>query len=159
MKNHYSRFLLVAIVGLAIGACGKKPAEPLAAPDQTAPAATTPRSPSPEGASVSIISPRDGDTVSSPVKVVFGLQGMTLAPAGDLAPNSGHHHLLVDVAVPDLGQPIPKDANHLHFGQAQTETELPLAAGQHTLQLVLGDSNHVAHNPPLISAPISITVK
>ena len=93
------------------------------------------------------------------MKVVFGLEGMTVAPAGDPTPNSGHHHLLVDVAAPDLGLPIPKDAQHLHFGQAQTEAEITLAPGQHTLQLLLGDSNHVPHNPPLISAPITITVQ
>ncbi|MEO8444137.1 MAG: DUF4399 domain-containing protein [Gammaproteobacteria bacterium] len=90
---------------------------------------------------------------------MFDLKGMTLAPAGDPTPNSGHHHLLVDVPVPDLGQPIPKDAQHLHFGQAQTEAEITLAPGSHTLQLVLGDANHVAHNPPVISAPITITVQ
>jgi hypothetical protein len=108
---------------------------------------------------VAILSPRNGDIVSSPVKVVFDLQGMTLAPAGDPAPNSGHHHLLVDVPAPDLGQPIPKDAQHLHFGQAQTEAEITLAPGPHTLQLLLGDSNHVPQNPPLLSDPINITVQ
>ena len=108
---------------------------------------------------MAILSPRDGAIVSSPVKVVFDLQGMTLAPAGDPAPNSGHHHLLVDVPAPDLGQPIPKDEQHLHFGKAQTEVELTLTPGQHTLQLVLGDSNHVPQNPPLLSAPITISVQ
>jgi hypothetical protein len=117
------------------------------------------RSQSPEGAAVAILSPRSGDIVSSPVKVVFDIQGMTLAPAGDSTPNSGHHHLLVDVPAPDLGQPIPKDAQHLHFGQAQTEVEITLPAGPHTLQLLLADSNHVPHNPPLLSAPITITVQ
>lgn len=108
---------------------------------------------------MTILSPKDGAIVTSPFKVVFGLEGMTVAPAGDPTPNSGHHHLLVDVAAPDLGQPIPKDAQHLHFGQGQTEAEITLAPGQHTLQLLLGDSNHVPHNPPLISAPITITVQ
>ena len=108
---------------------------------------------------MAILSPRNGDIVSSPVKVVFDLQGMTLVPAGDPTPNSGHHHLLVDVPAPDLGQPIPKDAQHLHFGQAQTEVEITLPPGPHTLQLLLGDSNHVPQNPPLLSSPISITVQ
>ena len=171
MKIQVTRLLLLAALGLTIAACGKPPAPPAEAPPaaEAAPppaaeapavdAAPLPRSDSAAGAKVEILSPRDGDIVSSPVKVVFGLEGMTVAPAGDPTPNSGHHHLLVDVAAPDLGLPIPKDAQHLHFGQAQTEAEITLAPGQHTLQLVLGDANHVPHNPPVISSPISITVQ
>ncbi len=97
--------------------------------------------------------------VSSPVTVQFDLQAMTLAPAGDATPNTGHHHLLVDVPPPDLGQVIPKDAQHLHFGQGQETAEITLAPGQHTLQLLLGDGNHVPHNPPVLSPPITITVQ
>ena len=158
--------LTVAALGLAVVSCGQP--KPAAAPDATPPAgapapaavaALLPRLPSPAGASVAILSPHDRDVVGSPVKVVFSLQGMTLAPAGDATPNSGHHHLLVDVPPPDLGQAIPKDAQHLHFGQAQTEAEITLTPGQHTLQLVFGDANHVPHNPPLLSAPITITVQ
>jgi hypothetical protein len=108
---------------------------------------------------VAIVSPADGSTVTSPVRVAFALEGMTVAPAGDTTPNSGHHHLLVDVPAPDLAQPIPKDPQHLHFGQGQTEAEVTLAPGQHTLQLLLGDANHVPHNPPVMSAPITITVQ
>ena len=158
--------LTVAALGLALVACGqpKPTAAPGAAPAAGAPApaavaAPLPRLPSPAGASVAILSPHDGDVVGSPVKVVFSVQGMTLAPAGDATPNSGHHHLLVDVPPPDLGQAIPKDAQHLHFGQAQTEAEITLTPGQHTLQLVFGDANHVPHNPPLLSAPLTITVQ
>jgi hypothetical protein len=167
MKNRSSQLLVVAIVGLALAGCDKRPPAPQAAPQAPDAGATPaadaaaplPRSLSPEGASVAILSPRSGDVVSSPVKVVFDLQGVTLAPAGDPAPNSGHHHLLVDVPAPDLGQPIPKDAQHLHFGQAQTEAEITLTPGPHTLQLLLGDSNHVPQDPPLLSAPITITVQ
>jgi hypothetical protein len=172
MKVHATRLLLLATLGLALVACGKPPAPqaaappaaeapsppPAGAPGADAPA-TLPRSASPAGASVAILSPRNGDIVTSPVKVVFGLEGMTVAPAGDPTPNSGHHHLLVDVPLPDLGVPIPKDDQHLHFGQAQTEAEITLAPGQHTLQLLLGDTNHVPHDPPLFSTPITITVQ
>lgn len=173
MKIQATRLPLLAALLLTIASCGKPPAPQADAPPAAAEAqppaadqapaadaaATMPRSDSPEGARVEILSPRDGDIVTSPVKVVFGLEGMTVAPAGDPTPNSGHHHLLVDVAAPDLGLPIPKDAQHLHFGQAQTEAEITLAPGQHTLQLLLGDTNHVPHNPPLISTPITITVQ
>jgi hypothetical protein len=119
-----------------------------------------PRTPSPAGAVATITSPRDGETVTSPFKVTMDLQGMTVVPAGDTTPDSGHHHLLIDAGLPaDLAQPLPKDDQHLHFGQGQTETELTLPPGQHTLQLLLGDANHVPHDPPVASAPITITVQ
>ena len=119
------------------------------------------RTPSPKGAKVFIISPKDGETVTSPVTVKFGIKGMTLAPAGTKQENSGHHHLLIDTDVPaDLGQPLPSVPDKLiHFGKAQTETTVTLPPGKHTLQLLLGDANHIPHNPPVISKKITITVK
>ena len=165
MQTQATRLPLLAALALTITACGKPPAPQAGTPPTAAPApaaetaALLPRSTAPEGARVEILSPPDGDIVTSPVLVVFGLEGMAVAPAGDPTPNSGHHHLLVDVAAPDLSLPIPKDAQHLHFGQAQTEAEITLAPGQHTLQLLLGDTNHVPHDPPVISAPITIIVE
>ncbi|CAG0942797.1 hypothetical protein GPROT2_01876 [Gammaproteobacteria bacterium] len=155
-------------LALALAACGGKPAPETAPPPppaQTASApaeaapATLPRTPSPAGARVSITSPANGATVKSPVKVTFGIEGMTLAPAGDTTPDSGHHHLLIDTDMPPLDQPIPTDANHLHFGKAQTEAEIQLPPGQHTLQLLLGDAHHVPHDPPVASERITITVE
>jgi hypothetical protein len=117
------------------------------------------RTPSPAGAEAYIISPKNGATVKSPVKVVFGLKGMGIAPAGAKLENTGHHHLLIDTAVPvDLSAPLPTSDQVKHFGKGQTETSLDLAPGKHTLQLVLGDANHVPHNPPVISKKITITV-
>ena len=115
--------------------------------------------PSPAGAKVFIIEPKDGATVSSPVAVKFGIEGMDVAPAGTEKANSGHHHLIVDGTVADMKAAIPADANHVHFGKGQTETTVELKPGEHTLQLVLGDHNHVPHNPPVVSAIIKITVK
>lgn len=109
-------------------------------------------------ARVYIISPQDGATVQSPVNVTFGIDGYSVAPAGTYEPETGHHHLLIDTGLPPLDQPIPADANHVHFGKGQTETTVELAAGQHTLQLLLGDGNHVPHQPPLASDIITITV-
>lgn len=109
-------------------------------------------------ARVYIISPEDGATVTSPVTVSFGIDGYSVAPAGTYEPETGHHHLLIDTGLPALDQPIPADANHVHFGKGQTETTVELAAGQHTLQLLLGDGNHVPHQPPLASDIITITV-
>ena len=119
------------------------------------------RTPSPKGAKVFIISPKNGETVSSPVTVKFGIKGMTLAPAGTKTENTGHHHLLIDTDAPaDLSMPLPSVPDKVvHFGKAQTETTVTLPPGKHTLQLLLGDANHIPHNPPVISKKITITVK
>lgn len=115
--------------------------------------------PSPAGAKVFIIEPKNGAEVSSPVSVKFGIEGMDLAPAGTDKPNSGHHHLIVDTKVTDFASPIPADANHVHFGKGQTETTIELKPGPHTLQLLLGDKNHIPHSPPVQSEVVTITVK
>ena len=118
------------------------------------------REPSPAGAEVYIVSPKDGAKVKSPVTVVFGLKGMGIAPAGIKFDNTGHHHLLVDTDVPaDLSQPLPANENHVHFGKGQTETSLTLAPGKHTLQLLLADYTHTPHDPAVISKKITITVE
>ena len=117
-------------------------------------------SPAPEGAKVYFISPTDGETVSSPVAVRFGLSGMGVAPAGTAKQHTGHHHLLIDVdAAPPLDGPIPSDDNHRHFGGGQTETSIDLAPGKHTLQLLLGDMGQLPHDPPVMSEKITIDVK
>lgn len=122
-------------------------------------AADLPRNPSPADADLYFISPQDGATVASPVTVRFGLRGMGVAPAGLAMENTGHHHLLIDVLPPAFNLPIPADANHVHFGKGQTETQLTLAPGRHTLQLMLADHLHMPHDPPVLSRPITITVK
>ncbi len=116
-------------------------------------------SPAPEDASVYIIAPKNGELLTSPVTVKFGLKGMGVAPAGIDKANTGHHHLLIDLDTPPaMDNPIPGDQHHKHFGGGQTETELELSPGQHTLQLLLGDKNHIPHSPPVLSKKITITV-
>ena len=111
-----------------------------------------------EGSMAYIVSPVNGATVSSPVKVVFGLKGMGVAPAGVQVNNTGHHHLLIDVEeLPNLDLPLGADVTH--FGAGQTETTLTLEPGVHTLQLILGDHLHIPHNPPVTSEKITITVQ
>jgi len=122
--------------------------------------ASLPVTPAPSGAEVYIISPANGATVGQEVTVRFGLKGMGVAPAGVAKEHTGHHHLLVDVKeLPAAGQPIPKDDNHIHFGGGQTETTLKLKPGTHTLQLELGDQNHVPFDPAVVSKKITIHVK
>jgi len=115
----------------------------------------------PPNAAVYFINPKDGDTVTSPFKVQFGLSGMGVAPAGVEKPNTGHHHLVIDATLSpeELKEPIASDAKHLHFGGGQTETMVTLPPGQHTLQLVLGDWTHIPFNPPIMSLVITVTVK
>jgi hypothetical protein len=121
--------------------------------------AQLPRTPAPEGAAVYFLSPENGAEVTSPFVVRFGLRGMGVAPAGVTAPNTGHHHLLIDVeTLPPEGQPLPNNEQFRHFGMGQTEAEISLPPGQHTLQLVLGDALHIPHDPPVVSEKITITV-
>lgn len=122
------------------------------------PAADLPRSVAPPEAELYFISPADGATVTNPVTVRFGLRGMGVAPAGIAFDNTGHHHLLIDTELPPLDQPVPADAHHLHFGKGQTETVLTLAPGRHRLRLLLGDHLHRPHDPPVVSAVITVTV-
>lgn len=139
--------LTLALTGLATAA-------------MAAGAPVLPTTQAPAGAKAYIISPADGATVGSEVTVRFGLKGMGVAPAGVAKEHTGHHHLLVDVKdLPAAGQPIPADAQHIHFGGGQTQTTLKLAPGTHTLQLELGDANHVPFEPAVVSKKITIHVK
>jgi len=123
-------------------------------------AAGIPRTAAPEGAEVYIISPKDGETVTSPFKVQFGLKGLGVAPAGVDVPETGHHHLLIDVKdQPSMNAPLPVSDNIRHFGKGQTETEINLPPGQHTLQLLMGDKGHMPLNPSVESKKITINVK
>ncbi|RAI70238.1 ATPase [Pseudomonas fluorescens] len=116
--------------------------------------------PAPKGAKVSFVSPTEGATVPQTVVVKFAVENIALAPAGNTTKNTGHHHLLIDVdELPAAGVPIPKDANHRHFGGAETQAEVTLTPGKHTLQLELGDSNHMPFDPPIVSEKITVDVK
>lgn len=126
----------------------------------TAPAlADDHRTKAPEGAKVYFIAPENGATISGPVTVRFGLTGMGVAPAGVEKEKTGHHHLLINTKYTDFDNPLPSDDQHRHFGGGQTEVTLDLPAGTHTLQLLVGDHNHVPHAPPVMSEVITITVK
>ena len=119
------------------------------------------RTPAPESASVYIISPADGEVVTGPVTVKFGLSGMGVAPAGVDQQNTGHHHLLIDIddaSMPPLDRPLPATDQVRHFGGGQTEVTLELESGRHSLQLLLGDHIHLPHQPPVMSERITITV-
>lgn len=162
-RSFISRLALLPALFL-VAACSKDEA-------QSTPAAGKPlgavcmgatgvsRSKSPSDARVFFITPSDGDIVSGTVKLEFGLEGMEVARSGDDRLSSGHHHLIIDQDLPLLTLPVPADENHVHFGDGSTSTELTLAPGEHTLQLLLGDHLHIPHDPPLFSERIRITVE
>jgi hypothetical protein len=122
--------------------------------------AASAQTPAPEDALLYIISPKDGQRITGPFWVQFGLRNMGVTRAGDTAANVGHHHLLVNADAKDLEPtaPIPTDRRHLHFGGGQTETRLDLPPGKHTLQLVLGDAEHKLFKPAMISKMVVVTV-
>ena len=127
----------------------------------TATFATAGETPAPDDAKVYFINIKDGDTVTSPVTIRFGLSGMGIAPAGTQVENTGHHHLIIDDTIEGaaLDEAIPMDEKHLHFGKGQTEASVTLPKGQHTLQLVLGDWTHIPHKPPVMSDVITVNVE
>ena len=163
------RHITLTIVATAVAFIFPLSAEDKKAPSEekahaaAAPAVMPPMSPIPRpmNAKVYIVSPKDGKTVKPKFTVRFGLKGMGVAPAGiSLAEDkpTGHHHLVIDAEVPDLKLPFPMDDKRMHFGGGQTEVQLELTPGKHTLQLVLADHAHIPHDPPLVSEKITITV-
>ncbi len=145
------RHLTLLLAVLAFSACQAQStrAQPDASPHADA------------GPAVYIVNLHDGDVVHSPFRVVFGLYGYGIAPAGVDHPRTGHHHLLIDTKLEGdaLDYAIPSDAQHKHFGGGQTETVLSLPPGKHTLQLMLGNYQHVPIKAVRPSTPITITVK
>jgi len=105
------------------------------------------------------ISPADGDVVSNPVVMTFGIKGMAVVPAGQDAPHSGHHHLIIDAELPNMSLPVPNDDNYIHFGDGSASTERTLEPGEHTLQLLFADFLHIPHDPAVKSVQITIIVE
>jgi 3-oxoacyl-ACP reductase-like protein len=147
-----------------LAACAQQPPAPTPATTAAPAPAAAPAAPAPEtmqapkaGARVFFIEPLAGSTVASPVAIKMGVEGMTVAPAGTVAPDTGHHHLIVDGKAGALGEVVPADDTHIHFGKGQTETTLVLAPGGHTLTLQFADGMHRSYGPEL-SSTIQLTV-
>ena len=135
--------IAILAAGIAVS-CGKKPEEPAA--------------PQTSGPRVFFIEPANGASVSSPVKVKMGVEGMTVEPAGKVNPNAGHFHILIDEAPSPEGKIVPADETHKHYGKGQTETELTLKPGKHKLVLQFADGEHKSYGEKLVDT-IEITVK
>ena len=114
--------------------------------------------PSPPGAKAYFVDLKDGATIGPTTTLHFGLEGMGVAPAGVAKPNTGHFHLLIDTEMGPPDEPIPNNENNLHFGAGQTQATVTLAPGKHTLQLLMGDANHIPHQPPVMSPVLHVTV-
>jgi len=149
--RHLMLFLLMLMLGTTAVSADE-------AADKSS-ATGTHRSPSSEGASVSFKTIQDGDVVPPTFTVKFLISGMGIAPAGSMIDNTGHHHLLIDVAdLPDMDLPLPATDHIRHFGKGQTKAELTLREGEHTLQLLFADFSHTPHEPPVMTDKITITV-
>jgi hypothetical protein len=146
MRYFHAPFLVT--VGILIGAAG------IAAPTLAAE-----RQPAPKDAYAYIGWPNDGEVITQRFKVWLGLRNFGVAPSGVNRPNTGHHHLLIDSDLPPLNEPIPNDKKHIHLGAGQTETFVELPPGRHTIQLLMGDADHVPHDPPVMSKKITVIVR
>lgn len=132
--------LLVSIVAAALFASG------------CASSSTTP------APSVRILAPADGATVGTTFMVKFGATGVKVEPAGDIVPNSGHHHLLINLDSIAAGESIPFTERHLHFGKGQTEAEVKLAPGHYTLTAQFANGAHQSFGKTM-SHSIKVTVR
>ena len=146
MRYFHAPFLVT--VGILIGAAG------IAAPGLAAE-----RQPAPKDAYAYIGWPNDGEVVTQRFKVWLGLRNFGVAPSGVNRTNTGHHHLLIDSDLPPLNEPIPNDKKHIHLGAGQTETFVEVPPGRHTIQLLMGDADHVPHDPPVMSKKITVIVR
>jgi hypothetical protein len=117
----------------------------------------------PEGARVYFINLEDGMEVTSPFRILIGLENMGVAPANmDEFGRTGHHHLLVNVPLPGADETIPERKSgrerYIHLGGGQTQVTVDLPDGEHELQLLMGDHEHVPHEPVVKSRRISVEV-
>ena len=141
--QYLNKLLIATLIASGLAACGS----------------TTTTLPAPRSAPcVSLLEPANGTTVASPFKVRFGIQGMAVAPAGDVVAGSGHHHLLINLDAVPAGESLPFTVQHLHFGKGQTEAEVTLTPGRYRLTAQFGNGVHQSYGPAM-SQTITVTVK
>lgn len=144
---------------LLVLACGETQAPEVPVAEQAAaPVAVEVEAAPADARRVFFVSPKSGETITSPVKIVMGIEGMEIRPAGELAENTGHHHIVIGPAGIPEGTAVPADERHIHFGAGQTEAELELPPGEHKLTLQFADGNHTSYGEPLAST-ITVTVQ
>ncbi len=116
------------------------------------------QSPDAGSQSVFFVSPEDGVEVTSPLHVEMGATGLTIEPAGEIAENAGHMHILVDEDFVAPGEVILASDTMLHYGGGQTEATLDLAPGEHTLRLQFANGAHIALDGEQYRDEITVTV-
>ncbi|MBX2799261.1 MAG: DUF4399 domain-containing protein [Myxococcales bacterium] len=144
-------------LSILVGCPTATPTEPEPAP---APEPVAEPEPEPEAPAARVFfkAPADGATVKSPVRIEFGVEGMEIKPAGEIAENTGHHHLIVGPAGVAQGETVPTDDKHIHYGLGQTEADIELPAGEHKLTMQFADGNHSSYGD-VMAATITITVE
>jgi hypothetical protein len=101
---------------------------------------------------------QDGDEVSNPVNVEFGVEGMEVKAAGELVEGTGHHHIVIDGEFIPAGEVVPADSLNIHYGKGQTEAEIELPKGEHTLTMQFADGIHQSYGEQM-SATVTVFVK
>jgi hypothetical protein len=158
--RYWTTLWLAGMVACSGGEASEAPEapapEPAPAPAPEPPVVSV--APVPEGARVFFVEPADQGKLKSPLIVKFGVDKMTVKPAGDLVEGTGHHHLIIGPAGIEVGKQVPADDQHIHYGKGQTETELTLEPGEYDLTLQFADGMHMSYGPTLAST-IHITVE
>jgi len=164
------KLTLGALVALALTACGNNPEAEATETDDHAHqehmnhdhSSGMPVNPEDvwvaEGAKVFFKNLKDGDTITSPVLIQFGAEGMAVVPAGQIVRGTGHHHIIIDAGVVKPGEVVPADENNIHYGGGQTEAEINLSPGAHTLTLQFANGIHQSYGEQM-SATINVFVK
>lgn len=101
---------------------------------------------------------KNNQTIPTRFKIQFGLEGMKVHPAGEIVEGTGHHHLIIDGSAIPAGQVVPADAQHIHFGKGQVETEIELKPGKHKLTLQFANGAHLSYGPEF-SDTVDVIVK
>ena len=135
--------VLLAVGGLA--ACGDDEPTPVVGGDGEEVAR----------ANVAFAGPLDGDTLAGGVDLTMTAVGVAIEPAGEVHEGAGHFHVIADAGGTPPGAPIERDADHVHFGQAQTEGKIYLEPGEHDLCLQVGNGIHEATD---LTHEVTITI-
>lgn len=103
----------------------------------------------------------DGDEVTSPVHVEFGIENFEIVAAQDpvvVEEGKGHHHLAIDADCKPAGEVIEKAAPWIHFGDGSSSIDVQLPPGPAQLTLQVGDGEHRTLDEEGLCATITVNV-
>lgn len=145
------------VLACFVSACsGPVPTQSVpAVPDKPqAPSAQTGKpsyTPGPDDPAIFFLEPIEGDSVSSPMPVRFGVSRLDLADK--------QIFLVIDQACVAAGGVMTPDAQHLVYKQGRSSLALELSAGQHRLCLQVADNSGVVLDGPGMLQVIDIIVE